>query len=232
MEHRAGFYAKYIKRLLDFTLSLLALIVLSPVLLITALLVRVSLGSPVIFRQPRPGKGGKVFRLYKFRSMTDQRDENGELLPDDQRLPPFGKALRRTSLDELPELVNILLGQMSFVGPRPQLVRDMVFMTTEERRRHTVRPGLTGLAQVSGRNALRWENKLALDLKYISDMSFRTDVKLLFRTAKIIFFGGESSDETEVTDDYGDYLLQQGRITEAEYRQKREQAKELLEVKI
>ena len=168
--------------------------------------------------------------MIKFRSMTNERDENDKLLPDEQRLTPYGRALRATSVDELPELVNILLGQMSFVGPRPQLVRDMVFMTPEERRRHTVRPGLTGLAQVSGRNALRWENKLALDLEYISGITFRTDIKLLLRTAKIILFGGESSDETEVTDDYGDYLLQQGKITEAEYRQKLEQAKELLEV--
>lgn len=225
-------YVRYIKRCLDFLLALVALTALSPFLLVVTLVSTVKLQGNPFFLQIRPGKDEKLFKMIKFRSMTNERDENGELLPDEQRLTSYGHALRATSVDELPELVNILLGQMSFVGPRPQLVRDMVFMTTEERRRHTVRPGLTGLAQVSGRNALRWENKLALDLKYISDISFRTDVKLLFRTAKIIFFGGESSDETEVTDDYGDYLLQQGRITEAEYRQKREQAKELLEVKI
>ena len=225
-------YVHYIKRCLDFLLALVALTALSPFLLVVTLVSTVKLQGHPFFLQIRPGKDEKLFKMIKFRSMTNERDENGELLPDEQRLTSYGHALRATSVDELPELVNILLGQMSFVGPRPQLVRDMVFMTTEERRRHTVRPGLTGLAQVSGRNALRWENKLALDLKYISDMSFRTDVKLLFRTAKIILFGGESSDETEVTDDYGDYLLQQGRITEAEYRQKREQAKELLEVKI
>lgn len=225
-------YVRYIKRCLDFLLALVALTALSPFLLVVTLVSTVKLQGNPFFLQIRPGKDEKLFKMIKFRSMTNERDENGELLPDEQRLTSYGHALRATSVDELPELVNILLGQMSFVGPRPQLVRDMVFMTPEERRRHTVRPGLTGLAQVSGRNALRWENKLALDLKYISDMSFRTDVKLLFRTAKIIFFGGESSDETEVTDDYGDYLLQQGRITEAEYRQKREQAKELLEVKV
>ena len=225
-------YVRYIKRCLDFLLALVALTALSPFLLVVTLVSTVKLQGNPFFLQIRPGKDEKLFKMIKFRSMTNERDENGELLPDEQRLTSYGHALRATSVDELPELVNILLGQMSFVGPRPQLVRDMVFMTPEERRRHTVRPGLTGLAQVSGRNALRWENKLALDLKYISDMSFRTDVKLLFRTAKIIFFGGESSDETEVTDDYGDYLLQQGKITEAEYRQKREQAKELLEVKI
>ena len=225
-------YVRYIKRCLDFLLALVALTALSPFLLVVTLVSTVKLQGNPFFLQIRPGKDEKLFKMIKFRSMTNERDENGELLPDEQRLTSYGHALRATSVDELPELVNILLGQMSFVGPRPQLVRDMVFMTPEERRRHTVRPGLTGLAQVSGRNALRWENKLALDLKYISDMSFLTDVKLLFRTAKIIFFGGESSDETEVTDDYGDYLLQQGKITEAEYRQKREQAKELLEVKI
>lgn len=225
-------YVRYIKRCLDFLLALVALTALLPFLLVVTLVSAVKLKGNPFFLQIRPGKDEKLFKMIKFRSMTNERDENGELLPDEQRLTSYGHALRATSVDELPELVNILLGQMSFVGPRPQLVRDMVFMTTEERRRHTVRPGLTGLAQVSGRNALRWENKLALDLEYVSDISFRTDVKLLLRTAKIILFGGEASDETEVTADYGDYLLQQGRITEAEYRQKREQAKELLEVKV
>lgn len=225
-------YARYIKRCLDLLLALAALVVLSPFLLAVTLVSAVKLKGNPFFLQIRPGKDEKLFKMIKFRSMTNERDDNGELLPDEQRLTPYGHALRATSVDELPELVNILLGQMSFVGPRPQLVRDMVFMTPEERQRHTVRPGLTGLAQVSGRNALRWENKLALDLEYISCISFRTDMKLLIRTAKIIFFGGEASDETEVTADYGDYLLQQGKITEAEYRQKLEQAKELLEVKV
>lgn len=225
-------YERYIKRCLDLLLALAALAVLSPFLLAVTLVSAVKLKGNPFFLQVRPGKDERLFKMIKFRSMTNERDENGELLPDEQRLTPYGHALRATSVDELPELVNILLGQMSFVGPRPQLVRDMVFMTPEERRRHTVRPGLTGLAQVSGRNALRWENKLALDLKYISGISFRTDAKLLLRTAKIILFGGEASDETEVTADYGDYLLQQGKITEAEYRQKLEQAKELLEVKV
>ena len=223
-------YVHYIKRCLDFLLALVALVMLSPLLLAVTLVGAVKLKGNPFFLQVRPGKDERLFKMIKFRSMTNERDENDKLLPDEQRLTPYGRALRATSVDELPELVNILLGQMSFVGPRPQLVRDMVFMTPEERRRHTVRPGLTGLAQVSGRNALRWENKLALDLEYISGISFRTHVKLLFRTSKIILFGGESSDETEVTDDYGDYLLQQGKITEAEYRQKLEQAKELLEV--
>lgn len=225
-------YERYIKRCLDLLLALLALVMLSPFLLAVTLVSAVKLKGNPFFLQVRPGKDERLFKMIKFRSMTNERDENGELLPDEQRLTPYGHALRATSVDELPELVNILLGQMSFVGPRPQLVRDMVFMTPEERRRHTVRPGLTGLAQVSGRNALRWENKLALDLEYVSDISFRTDVKLLLRTAKIILFGGEGSDETEVTDDYGDYLLRQGKITAAEYRQKREQARRLLEVKV
>lgn len=225
-------YEHYIKRCLDFFLALVALVALSPLLLVLTLVSAIKLKGNPFFLQIRPGKDERLFKMIKFRSMTNERDKNGELLPDEQRLTPYGHALRATSADELPELVNILLGQMSFVGPRPQLVRDMVFMTPEERRRHTVRPGLTGLAQVSGRNALRWENKLALDLEYTSEISFRTDVKLLLRTARIILFGGEASNETEVTADYGDYLLQQGKITEAEYRQKREQAKELLEVKV
>ena len=173
MEHKAGIYEKYIKRLLDIVLSLCAIIVLSPVMLITALLVRIKLGSPVIFCQQRPGKidsktgKEKIFKMYKFRSMTDARDEDGELLPDEVRLTKFGKALRSTSLDELPELFNILKGDMSIVGPRPQLVRDMVFMSAEQRQRHLVRQGLTGLAQINGRNAIDWEEKLEWDLRYI-----------------------------------------------------------------
>lgn len=149
-------YRKYFKRPLDFIMALVGLVVLSPVLLIIAVLVRIKLGSPVIFKQPRPGLNEKIFTLYKFRTMTDERDENGEPLPDEVRLTPFGKWLRSTSLDELPELWNILRGDMSFVGPRPQLVRDMVFMTPEQRRRHVVRPGLTGWAQVNGRNNISW----------------------------------------------------------------------------
>lgn len=150
-------YRDYIKRFLDIVLSAGAIVVLSPVMAVTAVLVRVKLGSPVIFKQRRPGKDERVFEMYKFRSMTDARDENGELLPDEVRLTSFGKKLRASSLDELPELFNILKGDMSVVGPRPQLVRDMVFMTAEQRKRHSVRPGLTGLAQVSGRNAIDWE---------------------------------------------------------------------------
>ena len=153
-------YAKYIKRILDFILSLIALIVLSPVLLVVAILVRIKLGSPIIFKQQRPGKDEKIFTLYKFRTMTDKKDENGNLLSDSERLTKFGKVLRSTSLDELPELVNILKGDMSIVGPRPLLIRDMLFMTDEQRKRHTVRQGLTGLAQINGRNNINWEEKL------------------------------------------------------------------------
>lgn len=225
-------YQRYIKRCLDFLLALAALVLLSPFLLAVTLVSAVKLKGNPFFLQVRPGKNERLFKMIKFRSMTNERDENGKLLPDEQRLTPYGHALRATSIDELPELVNILLGQMSFVGPRPQLVRDLVFMTPEQRQRHRVRPGLTGLAQVSGRNALRWEKKLALDLEYISALSFCTDVKLLLRTARILLLGGESSDEAEVTADYGDYLLQQGKISEAEYRQKLAQAKEMLEVKV
>ena len=165
-------YAKYIKRILDFILSLIALIVLSPVLLVVAILVRIKLGSPIIFKQQRPGKDEKIFTLYKFRTMTDKKDENGNLLPDSERLTKFGKVLRSTSLDELPELVNILKGDMSIVGPRPLLIRDMLFMTDEQRKRHTVRQGLTGLAQINGRNNINWEEKLEYDLQYIKNITF------------------------------------------------------------
>lgn len=162
MQHRAGFYEKYIKRLLDIVLSGAALVILSPVLLITAVLVRIKLGSPVIFTQERPGKDEKVFKLHKFRSMTDARDENGNLLPDKDRLTGFGKKLRSLSIDELPELWDIFRGKMSIVGPRPLLVKYLPYYTDEERHRHDVRPGLTGLAQVNGRNDLSWEQKFSM----------------------------------------------------------------------
>ena len=157
-------YRYFFKRFFDFVLSLIAIIILSPVYIIVAILVRVKLGSPVIFTQERPGKDEKIFKMYKFRSMTSETDEEGNLLPDEVRLTSFGKKLRSTSLDELPELFNILKGDMSIVGPRPQLVKDMIFMTEEQRKRHTVRQGLTGLAQVNGRNAISWEDKINYDL--------------------------------------------------------------------
>ena len=182
MRHRAGFYEKYGKRFLDFFLSGMALIILSPVLLVTAILVRVKLGSPVIFCQERPGKDEQIFKLHKFRSMSDARDETGELLPDQERLGKFGRILRATSLDELPELWDIFRGKMSLVGPRPLLIEYLPYYTEEEHHRHDVRPGLTGLAQVNGRNTLTWEEKFSYDLAYVQHISFATDVSIFLLT--------------------------------------------------
>lgn len=180
-------YAKYIKRLLDFLVSAVAMLVLSPVYLVVAVLVRVKLGSPVLFSQERPGKNEKIFKMYKFRSMTEERDENGALLPDEARLTKFGKFLRSTSLDELPELWNIIKGDMSLVGPRPLLVRYLPLYNEEQKHRHDVRPGLTGLAQVNGRNAIRWEEKFAWDVSYVRNVTFANDVKIMFQTvAKVV----------------------------------------------
>lgn len=181
-QRKRGFYEKYIKRILDIVLSGLALIILSPVIAIVALLVRVKLGSPVIFKQDRPGLNEKIFKMYKFRSMTDDRDVNGELLPDEDRLPSFGKKLRSTSLDELPELVNIFKGDMSIVGPRPLSVVYLPYYTEEERIRHTVRPGLTGLAQINGRNAISWEEKFRYDIEYVKNISLGLDISVFFGT--------------------------------------------------
>lgn len=228
-QKKQGVYARYIKRLLDIVLSGCALIVLSPVLLIVAGLVRSKLGSPVIFCQERPGKNEKIFKMYKFRSMTDERDENGELLPDEVRLTDFGRILRSTSLDELPELWNIFKGDMSIVGPRPQLVRDMVFMTPEQRRRHTVLPGLTGLAQISGRNAISWEDKLAADLRYIRRITFWGDVKIVLLTVKKVFCREDiSADGMDTAEDLGDYLLRTGKVSEAEYQALQGESRKLL----
>ena len=177
-----GLYERLFKRFLDAFLSSGALIVLSPVLLVTAILVRFKLGSPVLFTQDRPGKDEKVFKLYKFRSMTNQRDENGNLLPDDFRLTKFGRVLRSTSLDELPELLNIIKGEMSVVGPRPLLVEYLPYYTAEEHHRHDVRPGLTGLAQVNGRNAISWDTKLSYDVQYVSKITFLGDAKIVKET--------------------------------------------------
>ena len=180
-------YRKYIKRLLDIVISLTALVVLSPVLLMVAILVRCKLGSPVIFHQQRPGYNEEIFKLCKFRTMTDERDENGELLPDAVRLTKFGRMLRATSLDELPELWNILKGDMSLIGPRPLLVSYLPYYTKEEKLRHTVRPGLTGLAQVSGRNLLDWDKRFATDVEYVRNLTFAMDVKIFFLTIKKVF---------------------------------------------
>ena len=180
-------YAKYFKRVLDFLLSLIALIVLLPVLIIVAILVRVKLGSPVIFKQQRPGKNEKIFTLYKFRSMIDKRDDNGNLLPDSERLTKFGKILRSTSLDELPELFNILKGDMSIVGPRPLAIQYLPYYTDEEKRRHDVRPGLTGLAQVNGRNCLNWEERFKFDINYVKNITFIQDLEIILRTIIKVF---------------------------------------------
>ena len=200
MEHKPTFYEKFVKRALDIVLAGGALVVLSPVLAVTAVLVRIKLGGPVIFRQARPGKDGKVFNLYKFRSMTDEKDENGNLLPDEVRLTSFGKKLRATSLDELPELWNILKGDMSIVGPRPLLVSYLPYYTEEERHRHDVRPGLTGLAQVNGRNNLTWEQKFAYDLEYVKNISLLWDVKIVIATVGKVFSRADIQTDTQATE--------------------------------
>lgn len=189
-------YRLFVKRLLDIILSGMALLILSPVYLILAILIRTKLGSPVIFHQERPGKDEKIFTLCKFRTMTDERDEDGDLLPDNKRLTKFGKILRATSLDELPELWNIFKGDMSLIGPRPLLVSYLPYYTEEEKLRHTVRPGLTGLAQVSGRNFLDWDNRLKKDVEYVKNLSFLMDLKVIFLTVKIVFVKENVAEDT------------------------------------
>ena len=230
---KQGIYEKYIKRGLDIVSASLGLVVLSPIMIGMSVLIRIKLGKPVIFIQERPGKDERIFRLYKFRSMSDARGEDGELLPDEKRLGKFGKILRATSLDELPELVNILKGEMSVVGPRPLLVRDMVFMTRKQRRRHEVRGGLTGLAQVMGRNAIDWETKLELDLKYIDNITFLGDMKIIFRTMITAFIKREGITEAEMATalDYGDYLLRNQKVVKQEYERKQKEAKGILKRK-
>jgi lipopolysaccharide/colanic/teichoic acid biosynthesis glycosyltransferase len=236
-QRKRGFYEKYIKRFLDIVCALLAIVLFCWLYLIIAILVRIKLGSPVLFKQPRPGmvdpKTGqeRIFDMYKFRSMSDGRDANGNLLPDEERLGSFGKALRATSLDELPEAFNILKGDMSVIGPRPQLVRDMVFMTPDQRMRHTAKPGLSGLAQVMGRNAISWEEKFKWDLEYIKSIGFLADLKIVWLTFKKVFIRSniaESNEEIDVTLDYGDALLSAQKVTQAEYDSLQECAKQLL----
>lgn len=223
-------YVKYIKRPLDFCLSLCAIIVLSPVFLILTVLGAIAMKGNPFFTQMRPGKDEKIFRLVKFRTMTCEKDKDGNFLPDDVRLTRYGKFLRSTSLDELPELFNILNGDMAVIGPRPQLVRDMVFMTDTQRLRHTVRPGLSGLAQVNGRNAIKWENKLAFDLEYIENITFWGDVKLIFETFIKVFGREDISEEgMETAEDLGDYLLKNGSIDRETYIENQKYAKELIE---
>lgn len=206
-------YGKVVKRLIDVIISGLSLIILSPVLLVLCILVRVKLGSPVLFTQERPGKDEKIFKLYKFRSMTDARDEKGELLPDEVRLTKFGKLLRSTSLDELPELFNILKGDMSLIGPRPLLVRYLPYYTEEERHRHDVRPGLTGLAQVNGRNALGWEDRFSYDLQYVNKLSLGMDIKVLGMTVgKVLKRSGTLSGAEQTVADFDVYRKSQEQV--------------------
>lgn len=192
-------YKRFIKRCMDFILSLSALVILSPVFIIVAILVRIKLGSPVIFKQKRPGKDGKIFCMYKFRTMTDEKDAEGNLLPDEQRLTRFGKILRSTSLDELPELLNILKGDMSIVGPRPLLVKYLPLYNERQRRRHEVRPGFTGLAQVNGRNSISWEEKFEWDVNYVEHVTFWNDIKIIVKTIKTVLYREGISSETSVT---------------------------------
>lgn len=235
LQRKIGFYEKIIKRVLDIICASLAILVFWWLYVFVALMVRIKMGKPVLFKQPRPGlidpETGKerIFDMYKFRTMTDARDENGILLPDEQRLPKFGKLLRATSLDELPEAFNIIKGDMSVIGPRPQLVRDMVFMTEEQRMRHTARPGLSGLAQVMGRNAINWEQKFKWDLKYLEKVSFFGDLKIVFLTVMKVFGKSESTEELDVTDDYGDELLKTGKVCQGEYDARQAEARDLLE---
>ena len=198
-KHKAGFYEKFVKRFFDIIISFTALVILSPVLLIVALLVKIKLGSPVIFHQQRPGYHEKIFGLCKFRTMTDERDENGELLPDAVRLTKFGKTLRATSLDELPELWNILKGDMSLIGPRPLLVKYLPLYNDFQKQRHDVRPGLTGWAQVNGRNTISWEQRFEYDVYYVEHMSFLMDLKILFQTVAVVFKHNDINSATDAT---------------------------------
>jgi len=234
---RISFYEKYIKRIFDIICSVLAIIVFWWLYVIIAILVRIKLGSPILFTQYRPGiidqRTGKekIFKLYKFRTMIDKRDSNGELLPDNLRMTKFGAWLRSTSLDELPEVISILKGDMSVIGPRPQLVRDMVFMSNKQRMRHTVKPGLSGLAQIMGRNAISWDKKLKYDLHYLKHISFKNDLYILLNTVIKAFLKKEGiTEEGKVTSsDYGDYLLSNNRISREEYDKMHRKAERILE---
>jgi len=230
-------YANFFKRAIDFTLSLIALIVLSPVLLVLIIVGAIAMRGNPFFTQLRPGKISKktgkekIFRLVKFRTMSNKKDKDGNLLPDEVRLNKYGRILRSTSLDELPELLNILKGDMAVVGPRPQLVRDMVFMTDEQRTRHTVRPGLTGLAQVSGRNNITWEQKFEYDLQYIGGITLFGDIKIILKTVEKVFKRSDTVREGTVSDmDFGDYLISEGKVDKETYEAKQSEAKELLKV--
>lgn len=232
---KMGFYEKYVKRAIDIVCASAAIICFSPIYIGVAILVRFKLGSPVLFTQDRPGLIGEdgketIFKMYKFRTMTDERDENGDLLPDEVRLTSFGKWLRSTSLDELPEAFNILNGTLSVCGPRPQLVRDLTFMTKEQRMRHTAKPGLSGLAQVNGRNAIKWEDKLAWDLKYIENVSLLEDLGIILKTVKTAFIKQEGITDGDMAtaEDFGDYLLNNGKVSQEDYNNKQMEAKKIL----
>lgn len=223
-------YRNFFKRIIDFFCALLAIVCLSPVLVVLTILGAIKMKGNPFFTQLRPGKNEKIFKLIKFRTMTCETDANGKLLPDEVRLTSYGKFLRSTSLDELPELFNILMGDMAVIGPRPQLVRDMVFMTPEQRRRHTVRQGLSGLAQVNGRNAVTWETKIAYDLQYIEHITLWGDVKIIFTTFAKVFKRSDITEENcDTATDLGDYLLATGKISQTEYDLGQEQAKKLME---
>ena len=227
-------YKQFFKRFYDIVLSGMAIIVLSPILLVLIICGRIGMKGNPFFTQLRPGrkdKNGqeKIFKLIKFRTMTNEKDEEGNLLPDEKRLNRYGKFIRSTSLDELPELFNIFIGNMSIIGPRPQLVRDMVFMTEEQRQRHNVRPGLSGLAQVSGRNNITWEKKFEYDLKYIEKITMFGDIGLIFKTVFKVFKREDTVREGTVSDiDFGDWLLHEKAVTQEEYDEKQQEAKELL----
>lgn len=231
MENRKrSFYERCLKRLVDFVCALCALIVLFPVLFLLTLIGAVAMKGNPFFTQRRPGKGERIFKLIKFRTMSNAKDKDGKLLPDDIRLNGYGRFLRATSLDELPELINILVGDMSIVGPRPQLVRDMVFMSDEQRRRHSIRQGLTGLAQVNGRNNISWEEKIAWDLKYIDDgITFWGDAKIVLKTVLKVFARADVATEgMETAEDYGDYLLRTGAISNEEFQEGQRRAMSLI----
>ena len=232
---KKGFYEKYIKRLLDIICSFFVIVFFFWFYIILAILVKWKLGTPIFFKQLRPGlidqktNKERIFGMYKFRTMTDERDEDGNLLPDEMRLTPFGKKLRASSLDELPEVINILKGDMSFIGPRPQLVQDMVFMTDAQRMRHTAMPGLSGLAQIKGRNAITWDDKFRWDLKYIQSISFKEDILILMDTLKQVFLRTSTKEELDLSIDYGDDLLQRGLISQEEYDELQEYAKFIID---
>lgn len=234
-DRKKGFYERHLKRLLDVACSIVAIIVLSPLYICIAVLVKLKLGSPVLFSQDRPGAIGDdgketIFKMYKFRTMTDEKDANGDLCPDEARLTKLGMWLRKTSLDELPEAFNILSGTMSVVGPRPQLVRDLVFMSPEQRKRHTAKPGLTGLAQINGRNAISWEEKINWDIEYIKKISLLGDIKIVIDTVKkaLIKQEGINQNHMATSEDFGDYLLRGMQVTKEEYFEKQIMAKQIL----